>query len=213
MVTPVYCTVADVSDFLRVPITATTTPNKTQVTKLINRKEEELDRRMGHAWRTKTITRELHDLPLLYTFGWGTPIFLQHRNVYDLDIAAGDKIEIWSGAASNWENIIGNSSWYDANYERGTIHLRGYIFSILRKNRVRVTYRYGGEGYAGDTTIPFDIEDCVIKMVAMEIMNTSFRMDTIPMGGEGINIGQVKREWREDIEKCIHNRREIFVIP
>ena len=50
-------------------------------------------------------------------------------------------------------------------------------------------------------------------MVAMEIMNTSFRMDTIPMGGEGINIGQVKREWREDIEKCISNRREIFVIP
>ena len=62
MATPVYCTVADVSDFLRVPITATTTPNKTQVTKLINRKEEELDRRMGHAWRSKKITRELQQM-------------------------------------------------------------------------------------------------------------------------------------------------------
>ena len=213
MATPVYCTVADVSDFLRVPITATTTPNKTQVTKLINRKEEELDRRMGHAWRSKTKTKELHDLPLLYTFGWGTPIFLQHRNIYEFDVDQGDKIEIWEGAASNWTNILGNESWYDVNYERGTVHLRGYIFSILRKNRVRVTYRYGGENFAGDTEIPFDIQDCCVKMVAMEIMNTSFRMDTIPMGGEGINIGQVKREWREDIEKCISNRREIFVIP
>ena len=51
-----YCTVEDVSDFLRIPITATTTPNKTQVEKIINRKEEELDRRIGHTFgRTKTI--------------------------------------------------------------------------------------------------------------------------------------------------------------
>ena len=76
-----YCTAGDVADFLRIPITATTTPNKAQVEKIINRKEDELDRRMGHAWRSKKITRELHDLPLLYTFGWGTPLFLAHRNL------------------------------------------------------------------------------------------------------------------------------------
>jgi hypothetical protein len=49
-----YCSVEDVADFLRIPITATTTPNKTQVEKIINRKEEELDRRIGHTFgRTK----------------------------------------------------------------------------------------------------------------------------------------------------------------
>ena len=37
-----YCTVEDVSDFLRVPITATTTPNTAQIEKLINRKEAEI---------------------------------------------------------------------------------------------------------------------------------------------------------------------------
>ena len=41
--TVTYCTVADVSDFLRVPITATTTPNKAQVEKIILRKEEEME--------------------------------------------------------------------------------------------------------------------------------------------------------------------------
>ena len=31
-----YCSAADVSDFLRIPITATSTPNTAQVEKLIN---------------------------------------------------------------------------------------------------------------------------------------------------------------------------------
>ena len=207
-----YCTTGDVADFLRIPLTATTTPNKAQVEKIINRKEDELDRRMGHAWRSKKITRELHDLPLLYTFGWGTPLFLAHRNLYDLDAAEGDKIEIWQGASATWEDILGNSQWYDANYERGTVHLRGFIFSILRKNRCRVTYRYGGENFAGDTEIPDDIKDVVIKMTTIEILNTSLRMDILPTGGSA-NISESKRKWAEDIEKCIDNRRELFVIP
>ena len=207
-----YCSAADVSDFLRIPITATSTPNTAQVEKIINRKEAEIERRIGHAWRSKKITREVHDLPLLYTYGWGTPLFLQHRNIYEFSGAAGDKIEIWSGAAANWEDILGNNTWYDANYERGTVHLRGFIFSILRKNRVRVTYRYGGENFAGDTDVPLDIADAVIKMTSIELLNTSFRMDELPTGGM-TNVSESKRKWEEDIEKCIDNRREVFVIP
>ena len=207
-----YCSVADVSDFLRAPITATTTPNKAQVEKIIKRKEDELDRRIGHAWRSTKITREVHDLPLLYKFGWGTPIFLKHRRIYDLDTDQGDKIEIWQGASSTWENILGNTTWYDMEYERGTLALRGFIFSILRKSRVRVTYRYGGEDFSGDTVIPYDIEDAVVKMTAIELLNTSFRMDELPTGGMS-NTSESKRKWEEDIEKCVDNRREIFVIP
>jgi len=207
-----YCSVGDVSDFLRVPLTATTTPSSAQVEKIINRKEEELDRRIGHAWRSKKITREVHDLPLLYTYGWGTPIFLQHRNIYDFDLTEGDKIEIWQGASAVWENILGNSQWYDIEYEYGRLFLRGFIFSILRKNRVRVTYRYGGENYAGDPTVPLDITDAVIKMTSIELLNTSFRMDELPTGGM-TNVSESKRKWEEDIEKCIDNRREVFVIP
>ena len=135
-----YCTTYDVADFLRIPITANTTPNKAQVEKIINRKEAEVHRRTGHDWRSTKVTREVHDLPLLYTFGWGTPIFLQHRNIYELDASKGDKIEIWQGASATWENILGNEQWYDIEYEYGRLFLRGFIFSILRKNRCRVTY-------------------------------------------------------------------------
>ena len=207
-----YCTAGDIADFLRIPITATTTPNTAQVEKIIKRKEDELDRRMGHAWRSKKKTRELHDLPLLYTFGWGTPLFLQHRNIYEFSGAAGDKIEIWQGASAAWEDILGNGQWYDIEYEYGRLFLRGFIFSILRKNRCRVTYRYGGENFAGDTTVPDDIKDCIIKMTSIEILNTSFRMDVLPTGGSA-NVSESKRRWAEDIEKCIDNRRELFVIP
>ena len=208
-----YCTVEDVADFLRIPITATTTPNKTQVEKIINRQEEVLDRRIGHTFgREKTVSKEIHDLALLYTFGWGTPIFLQHRNVYELDASQGDKIEIWQGASATWENILGNEQWYDIEYEYGRLFLRGFIFSILRKNRCRVTYRYGGEEFAGDSTVPDDIKDAVIKLTSIDLMNTSFRMDEIPTGGIA-SVGEAKRMWQEDVEKMIENRREVFVIP
>ena len=206
-----YCSVEDVSDYLRVPITATSTPNKAQVEKIINRKESEFERRTGHAWRSKKITREVHSLPLLYTFGWGTPIFLRHRRIYDIDADQGDKIEIWQGASATWENIATNGQWYDMEYERGSLHLRGFLFSILRRNRVRVTYRYGGEEFAGDTTIPDDIKDAVIKMTSIELMNTSFRMDELPTGGM-TSPSESKKIWQEDIENCIANRREVVVV-
>jgi len=208
MPTTYYCTVSDVSDFLRVPITATTTPNKTQVENIINRKEEELDRRLGHTFgRNKQIKTEVHSLPLHYNYGWGIPIYLKHRNCRPLNSDLGDKIEIWKGSSSEWENIMGNSSWYDFEETLGRLFLRGFLFSILRDYRVRVTYRYG------DETVPLDIKDSCIKLVAIDLLNASFRMDIILTGASGIDIATSKAEWRADIENCIDNRQEIFFIP
>ena len=210
--TTTYCSVGDISDYLRVPITSTTTPNKEMVRKIIARKEQELDRRIGHTWKTKKITREIHSLPLLYTFGWGTPIFLKHRHILPLDSSLGDKIEVWKSETDVWGDVLDNTQWYNMEYELGTLYLRGYLFTILRNNRIRVTYRYGGEDYAGDTVIPLDITDAVIKMTAIEVMNTSFRMDEIPSGGS-VSPSESKRYWQEDIDLCVSNRREVFVIP
>ena len=68
------------------------------------------------------------------------------------------------------------------------------------------------KNFAGDTNVPLDIEDAVIKMTSIELLNTSFRMDELPTGGM-TNVSESKRKWEEDIEKCIDNRREVFVIP
>ena len=209
--TTTYCSVGDISDFLRVPITSTTTPNKEMVRKIIARKEAELDRRIGHTWKTKKITREIHNLPLLYTFGWGTPVFLKHRHILPMDSSLGDKIEVWKSETDNWGNVLDNEQWYNMEYELGTLFLRGFLFTILRNNRIRVTYRYGGEDFAGDTVIPLDIADAVIKMTSIEVMNTSFRMDEIPSGGS-VSPSESKRYWQEDIDLCVSNRREVFTI-
>jgi hypothetical protein len=203
-----YCSVADVADFLRVSITATSTPNKKQVEKIINRKEEELDRRIGHTFgRNKTVSKEIHDLPLLYTYGWGTPVYLKHRNCRDFDTSAGDKIEVWQGADSAYNDIIQDGQWYDFEPTLGRLFFRGYIFTILRKYRVRVTYRYG------DATVPLDIEDSCVKLTAIDILNSSFRMDILPLGSNGADIEASKADWRADIENCIDNRQELFFIP
>jgi hypothetical protein len=201
-----YCTVADVSDFLRVPITATTTPNKAQVEKIINRKEEELDRRIGHTFgRVKTASKEIHDLPLLYTYGWGSPVFLQHRQVSDIDYAAGDRVEVWDG--SEYKDHTSDSDSHNLEGQYGKLYFRGYIYTIMRKNRVRITYRYG------DSTVPYDISDSCIKLTAIDLINSSFRMDILPTGANGVDISASKSDWRADIENCIDNRQEIFFIP
>ena len=203
-----YCTVEDVSDFMRVPISSTTTPNKAQVEKVINRKEEVLDRRIGHTFgRNKTITNEIHDLPLLYTFGWGTPIYLQHRNIRDLSNVAGDKIEVWKGESNEYDDILTDSQWYQFDPVYGRLYLRGFIFSIMRKNRIRVTYRFG------DATVPEDVEDACVKLVAIDLLTTSFRMDRLPVGGSTLTWGEIIEQWKEDIESCVINRREAFPIP
>jgi hypothetical protein len=203
-----YCTVEDVSDFMRVPISSTTTPTKAQVEKIINRKEEVLDRRIGHTFgRNKTITNEIHDLPLLYTFGWGTPIYLQHRNIRDLSNVAGDKIEVWKGESNEYDDILTDSQWYQFDPVYGRLYLRGFIFSIMRKNRIRVTYRYG------DAAVPEDVEDACIKLVSIDLLTTSLRMDRLPVGGSALTWGEIIDQWKEDIEQCVINRREAFPIP
>ncbi len=201
-----YCTVADVSDFLRVPITSTTTPNKAQVEKIILRKEQELDRRIGHHFGGVIASAaEVHDLPLLYSYGWGSPIFLKHRQIADIDASLGDKIEVWTG--DSYADHTGDTGVHNLEGTYGKLYFRGYIFTIMRKNRIRVTYRYG------ELTVPYDIQDSCVKLVSIDILNSSFRMDILPTGANGVDVSASKSDWRADIENCIDNRQEIFFIP
>ena len=73
-----------------------------------------------------------------------------------MNSSSGDKIEIWKGEDNDWDDIMGEGQWYEFDETYGRLYLRGFLFSILRKNRVRVTYRYG------DTTVPDDVEDACV---------------------------------------------------
>jgi len=207
-----YITTADVADFLRISITSQTSPSVAQVEKLIKRAEDKIDRRTGHAWRVKSTT-EIFDLPLLYNFGWGSPITLKHRNIRtksgnctSLDSAQGDKIEVWKGATSEWSCLVNDSGSYEVEYIKGEIYLRGFIFTILRRNRVRVTYRYG------DTSVPEDIKDACLKLTCIDLIRSSIKMDDLEFGG-AIKKEEAMRIWQDEVDKIIRDREEVFVLP
>jgi len=215
-----YTTACDVAALIRsCPFTACTIPTLAQVDELIERSEDVIDQRTGHTYgRTKVITNEYHCLPLVYTFGWGTPVYLKHRDVrVQLDMccdvtlkfcsAAGDKLETWkAGVGNDFADITDNSD-YEIIGERGELFIRGLLFTILRDNRIRVTYRYGS------ATVPNDIKDAVTKRTALDLINGSFRMDIIPMGADGAKIMDTSSRWREDVDKIVRNREEVFVLP
>ncbi len=220
----VYTTACDVAALIRsCPFTACTTPTLLQVEEIINRTEDVIDQRTGHTYgRTKQVIREYHDLSLLYTYGWGTPLYLQHREVREkLDMCdccaptaifcstAGDKIELYQQGASATNNFsdITNAGGYQVIGERGEVYLRGQLFTILRDNRVRITYRYGS------ATVPNDIKDAATKRTAVDLLTGSFRMDIIPMGADGTKVVDAVGKWRDDIDKIVRNREEVFVIP
>lgn len=205
-----YCQVSDIADFLRIPIDDTTLPNTTQVAKIIVRKEDEIDRMTGMTFgRTKTITNDQHSLPLLYSYGWGTPIYLKHRMIKDLDSTQGDSIQIWNGTSYQNLDISGGNfgSGYNVDTVFGEIYFKGYLFTVLRDKRIRVTFRYG------EATVPNDIQDACIKMTCIDLLTTSFRMDNIPMGTDGaLEWDKIINLWREDIDRIMRNREEIFVV-
>jgi len=210
-----YSTAADVGDLLRITFTACTTPTTLQVETIINRMEERIDQRTGHTYgRIKPVANCYQDLSLVYTYGWGTFVSVKHREIRTdpcnstaLCGGAGDKIEIWNGASNAFTDIVASTQNYEVLAERGEIYFRGFLYSILRKNRLRITYRYGS------TAVPGDIDDACIKMTALDLIQGSFRMDVIPMGADGAKISDTVGKWREDIDRVIRNREEVYIIP
>ena len=211
--TTCYATTCDVADFLRITITCSTSPSVSQVEKLIKRAENKIDRRTGHSWR-EVSTTEIFSLPLLYTFGWGTFISLKHRNVRVLaepkctcfDKCAGDKLEVWNGAGGTWTCFTCTPGSYDVEFIKGEVYLRGFIFSILRQNRIRITYRFG------DLTVPEDIEDATVKLTCIDLIRSSIKMDDLEFGG-AIKKEQAMSEWKDEVDKIIRDREEVFVLP
>lgn len=207
-VTNYYCQVADVADFLRVTINRTTIPNDIQVAKIIQRKEQEIERRCMNAWRSIQVT-EIYNLPMIYSYGWGQPIFLKHRNLFNLDSTQGDSINVWDGTSyGSIGTLSGNfGNTYNLDAEYGRLFIRGYIFTIIRDYRVQITYRYG------NSTVPADISDAVIKMTAIDLLTTSFKADQFAVGsGFGLEWEKVIDTWRGDIERTIWDRTEITMV-
>jgi len=217
-----YCTAQQVATFLKLTdntgsiITpdSTTDPTLVALEDNIKRSEEEIDDRTKHAWRVKTITKEPHDIIQVYEYGRGLPIHLFHRNIRTISGAAGDKIEMWDG--SKYADLTAQEGeTFVQHEEMGIVYLKGFVFSIFRDNRMRITYRYGGE--QGDQsltpTVPRDIEECCLKLTAVRLLESSFAMNNIQFGQDrGMRTAEVVDRWRKDIDDIIQRHAEIIHI-
>jgi len=207
-----YASIQDVADFLRITIDGSTSPNTAQVEKLINYKEERIDRRTGHTFGRSRTETEIYPLHLLYTFGHGAPFTLKHREIktnnsgIHLCSCAGDKLEVWNGASGDYSNVTDCDGAYDVEPIKGDIYMRGFIFTIIRMDRIRITYRYGS------TTVPDDIREACIKLVCVDIIKSSLRMDDIQFGG-AIDKEKAMDDWIDDVDKIIRDREEVYILP
>lgn len=206
-----YCSVGDVADFLRIDINHTTNPNTKMVEKIILRNEDEIDRRTGHTWRDVQYSNETLDVNRLFDFGRGMVVYLKHRMIKPFDNRLGDKIEIWNGL----EYIpysIPESGTVTMEPTMGAVYFRGFIFTLIRKHRFRITYRYGGE-QEGTTPVPRDIEKAALLMSCIDVLSTDFQFSQLAYGGEGnVNKSDIMKMWQSQIDRIMTNRQELHVV-
>ena len=211
-----YATAQKLAEFLKITdntgviitLGAGTDPTLAYVEDLIKRAEDEIDYRTQHAWRLKQI-REMHDIINEYEYGQGVPIHLHHRNIQPISAGSGDKVESWDG--SNWQDITNQeTSTWQMNYDMGILNMIGFMFSIFRENRIRVTFRYGGEPLDGGApVVPRDIEEATLKLAAIQALQTAFAGRNIQFGQDrGVRLENVISTWKEDVDKIIERHAE-----
>ena len=206
-----YCSVGDVADWLRIDINENTNPNRRMIEKIILRNEDMIDRRTGHSWRDVQYANEVFDVNRIFDFGRGMGVFLKHRMIKPFDRTKGDKIEIWDGIKYTWYAIPPSPS-VTLEPSMGIVYFRGFIFTLIRKHRFRMTYRYGGE-QEGTSPVPRDIEKACLLMTAIDVLSTDFQYSQLSYGGEGnVRKGEIMQIWQDEIDHIIMNRQEIQTV-
>ena len=215
--TEIYTTVKKVESFLMMgtPISDSTTPSVQQVIELINRIEDEIDYRTGHAWRLRysgtpsgqdqTQVYESYDVGHLYEYQTGMPVYLKHRMIRTLDATAGDVFEIWNG--SEWEDWIANKTegrsddfWVD--YEQGIIYVKAR-WGAKGPTKMRMKYRYG------ETTVNRMIENIATKMVAVDILSNESKAVILPEGNSSLTYSEKIELWKNEAEEKLVGLKEI----
>lgn len=203
---PEYCQVKDVEDWLRWQFDSNTDPNVTMVENLIMDNEDDMDRLMGHTFMEGKQVTEIFDVTYLWDWSRGLPMYPRHRNLKPFDATKGDKFEAWNGI-----DFEAFGSEIEFETIKGTIYVRGFLFTTITKSRFRVTYRYGGDNEG--QSIPRDIKRCAVLMTSWDLLSTDFTMSQLAYGGEGnVDKGKIMDKWEKKTKEIIHNHSEIITI-
>lgn len=200
-----YVTAQEVMDYLGIDITLSeeTDPKKSFVEKFIGYAMAEMETKCKTAWRERTYVHLTKDVPQAWSTNRGVPIYLPHTNIKELDHTQGDKLEVWDGG--RYINELPNRD--NAIYQdprRGKIWVRGYLWSWLRDDRLRITYRYC-------TPMTDDVKEACLKLTCIKLIERSFHVKMLSLGGN-INPFEIVSTWKEDLKEFYGNYEEWMVI-
>lgn len=201
-----------------------TTPvgRESAVDEIIEMCSDEFDRLTGHAWRVTTVRLERHTIPLTNNWVQAQKIYLRNRNVKTLSSAAGDKWMVWNGTSwEDWLTTKIENTDYFIEYALGIVYIRPFIqyplrtYNLLEAIPMEMTYRFGDNG--GDqndatfdiTKVPSDVKRAVIKMTAVNLIETTEWHQQLPEGTDRLKLEQKAERWTKDYEKIIRNRKEV----
>jgi hypothetical protein len=153
------------------------------------------------------------DTARIYDWGWGMPLYLKHNQIkLPLDASKGDLVQFWDG--DDWQDMDlpdGTTSEFKIEAEKGVLYLRGWFLSYFRKNKFRITYRYGSS-QEGEL-VPETIKEACILLTAMKIINTDFKMSLVPYAEEGkVEKTRLLGIWGKEVNKIMSMYKEIQTI-
>lgn len=206
------CSAADVAGYLGLTLSASSKPTDTQVEAWINRVEQDIYTRTGRYFTTgsyKQVTNETKDMNYVYNYGLGVRINLLYRNTVTFDYAQGDRIQFWNG--SNWQDILtsGNSQLgteITQDTKNGWVFLKGHLYTSVRVNRFRFTYRYG------ETVIPEDIKSAAIYMTVYHLLRIgALFWKVLPLSGDNAlrDLREISKSLKEDADDIISRYAEL----
>lgn len=203
MADPVYTTADKVAielGFASGYFTTTSTPKLAEINNIINRIEDRIDNRTGHAWRAKSVSDEYVRPSSVYRYGTGVQFELIHRSIQSVS-----KIEVWNG--NEWEDWItdkteGRNADYWIDETNGTVFLNN--ITRIYPRGIRISYVYG------ETAVTGGIEDCATMMAALKVLNIpEFSVVLFSQVGENKqNWDSNKKEWERQIEDILGNNQE-----
>ena len=224
-----YATVSDISDFLNFNQPSgffggwsndggwRSFPSSGQVASRLSMIEKWIDQQTRNSWTSQTVTNEFHDFnfyryrPVRWKsfFDEGS-VHLRFFPIKTFSAAAGDKIEVFTGVASNdgYEDFLAtktqgrnNDFWVDTN--EGILH-----FANSRPQRyrdaVRITYRYG------ESTVPEDIKYAAVLLTAAQIVTTEDYSVVLPEGTQNLPFRDKVNEWKAEAESILDYRRRLL---
>lgn len=204
----VYCSVSDVTNFINIIVKQSTNINTDLVSLLIEAKQDDIDRSIGHAFRSKQSVNEVHDIEGDYRYGWGIDVKLLNRQVKTFDYSLGDRIQYYDG--TSYIDLLSSSSVLDTNiqvnYEQGIVSIKGYSYSWIIHRKFRFTYRYGS------STVPSDIKLACIKMVCKELLNSKMFTETLPVGNDNDSFVGIVNKWDDDVNSVLAGYSEMKAI-